>query len=95
MNRSMTMQTIWVCEFQPIPPHGVGGYDWYYDYQECLKQFNDHRNNGNLFSHEIGMYSVQLPHGWSSDAIQVWTEDYCNVLPRYCDTIAPATAGDD
>ena len=89
----MAMQTIWVCEFQPIPPHGVGGYNWYYDYQKCAKRFNNHRNNGNLFSHEIGMYSVQLPHGWSREAIQAWTEDYCNVLPRYCDTITPAAAG--
>jgi hypothetical protein len=82
------MQIIWVCEFEALPPHSVGGYDWYYDVQDCQKQFNDHLGNGNLSSHQIGMYSVQLPAEWDFDKIQVWTEDYCNVLPRYCDTIS-------
>lgn len=79
-------QTIWIVEFAPLPPCSVGGFDWYYDYQHAAKQFEDHRTNGDLESHQIGIYSVRLPAEWSRDQIQVWTEDNTNVLPEcICD----------
>jgi hypothetical protein len=94
----MNTQTIWIVEFAPIPPQCVGGFDWYYTYEIAIKQFEDHRNNRSLKSHQIGIYSVRLPGDWDYRQIQAWTEDNTNVLPECPDeehTLAPAAAGDD
>jgi hypothetical protein len=95
--QNIQYQTIWITESQPLPPHGVGCWDWFYSYEECLKQFNEElADNGvtGFDSHEIGLYSVHLPADWNQDQIQYWCEDNINCLPLYIETIAPAAAGE-
>jgi hypothetical protein len=44
---------------------------------------------------EFGLYSIRFPIDWTHEQIEAWTAKHCDFLPRYEDTPAPATAGDD
>jgi hypothetical protein len=88
----MKHQTIWVVELQPVWPNGAGGFDWYYRYDDAYKQFANDKEGAISDGNQIGLYAVQLPIDWTHEQIEAWTELNCDVLPRYEDTIAPATA---
>ena len=90
----MTYQTIWIVEFSPYPTSSVGGFNWYFKYQDAIDEFDTFHVDGTLESHQVGIYSVRLPADWSRDQIQQWGEDHYNILPAY-DPLAPAQAGDD
>lgn len=92
---SMKHQTIWIVELQPVWPNGAGGFDWYLSFNAAHAHFLNAIEPDADCENQIGIYSIQLPSNWTHKQIEDWTAKHCDVIPRYEDTIAPATAGDN
>lgn len=79
------MQTIWVCELEPVPPNSAGCWDWYLSFEPAFDHFNEYMEECDQgeSDYQVGLYSVRLPVEWTENQIQTWLEDHTCIIPKY------------
>jgi hypothetical protein len=96
--------TIWVVEYRNVNGK-TGGLDWFYNFEQALshflttkislEMFGDNVKASDCKTYELGMYSLSILTTWSTEKINTWVEDNCNILISPVDTMFPTPIAPD
>lgn len=72
----MTVNTpVYVVTFDPLPPHSIGGYDWYPDPDTANARYDELAGqNGEDPTHRIRLWEAVPPGAVTGDEVDTWVE---------------------